>query len=683
MLRLMLRLISGLSAGAALLLGLAPIALLAQTTAPQPAEPMAKAMVGSWGVDLSARDLAVKPGDDFERYASGKWLDSATIAADRPGTDSFSDLAEKVQGEIHALIETAPADSQIGGLYRSFLDEDRVEKLGLAPLKAELARLDAVHGKRNFARAMGESYHGFGSALIDYSIGPDTTNPELNVLTLSQGGLGLPSRDYYLSDAFKIQREAYRAYIERTLTAIGQPRPTKAAAAILAFETALARRHWTPEETRDIARTNNHYSTASLVAYAPGVDWRALFTAAGIKPQASMLVGPNTAIRAEAVLYARTPLATLKLWEAFHIADQAAPYLPRAMVDSKFAFVRTLSGVSTIRPRWKRGVGLVSGDLGELVGQAYVARYFPPQAKARMEALVTNLKSAMAGRISAASWMSPSTRTAALAKLAAMQVMVGYPDKWRDYNGLRIDPGDLYGNAERAARFNAGYELSFLGQPVDHKKWDMTPQTVNAYNGLNENKIVFPAGILQPPFFDVNADDAANYGAIGMVIGHEISHGFDDQGRKIDATGHLSDWWTAEDAKHFEARAKLFGEQYAKFEPLPGVFLKPELTMGENIADFAGIQVAYDAYHAALGGKPAPVLDGLTGDQRFFLADAQVWRAKQRADAIRQRVATNAHSPSRFRILGPLRNVDAWYQAFNVQPGDTLYLPPEARAHIW
>jgi putative endopeptidase len=396
-----------------------------------------------------------------------------------------------------------------------------------------------------------------------------------------------------------------------------------------------------------------------------------------------MIVNEKTAIKQIAALYAKTPLTTLKEWEAFHTADQAAPYLNKAMVDSRFDFVKTLSGVSEQRPRWKRSLSLVDGSLGELIGQDYVAKYVPASSKAKMVELVANLKTAMAARIQGNSWMSDATKKAAIDKLSKMDVMVGYPDKFRDYGALEIKADDLYGNVERASAFNYAYDMEDLGKPVNHKKWVMNPQTVNAYNGGGENKIVFPAGILQPPFFDPNADDAVNYGGIGAVIGHEISHGFDDQGRKFDASGSVRDWWTAEDGKRFDAEAKVFGDEYAKFEAAPGAFVNPKLTMGENIADFAGVQVALDAYHHSLGGKPAPVIDGLTGDQRFFLAYAQVWREKQREDAIRSQVTTDPHSPGRFRIWGPLRNVQAWYDAFGITPDNAMYIPPEKRAKIW
>ena len=423
-------------------------------------------------------------------------------------------------------------------------------------------------------------------------------------------------------------------------------------------------------------------SVAALQSYAPGIDWDRFLAASGIHTRDRVIVLENTAIRAIAALYRETPLETLKDWETFHVVDQAAPYLSRRFVDSRFAFTKTLSGVSTLRPRWKRGATLVDGTLGELLGRAYVERYFPASSKAMLTQLVANLKTAMAGRIRESPWMSPETKTAALDKLAKMQVMVGYPDKWRDYSDLKVDPADLYGNVERSGRFEWEYGLEDLGKPVDRKKWAMTPQTVNAYNSGLENKIVFPAGILQAPYFDPVADPAVNYGAIGAIIGHEISHGFDDQGRKIDATGAVRDWWTKADADRFVAQAKGFGAQYDGYEPVSGMHVNGALTMGENIADLAGVLVALDAYHASLKGQPAPRIDGLTGDQRFFLAYAQEWRSKERDDVLRRQMASDPHTPDKFRVIGPLRNVDAWYDAFDVTRG-AYYLAPADRVRIW
>ncbi|WP_374529916.1 M13 family metallopeptidase [Novosphingobium sp.] len=642
-----------------------------------------KPAIGAWGVDLAGGDSSVTPGNDFLRYTSGKWMDATGIPADRPSIGAFDDLRERTSGQLKDLILNAPAGSKYGAFYASFMDEKRIEQIGLAPLKRDLAAVNAISTKSQFARFMGGTNGKFGSSVVSFGVYADTANPELNVLWMGQDGIGLPEREYYFSPQFEKQRNAYRAYIVRTMKAIGNPDPEKAADTIMGFETEIAYKSWKIDDRRDIDKLNNPMSTAELIAYAPGMDWNAYFAGAGIPAQKRIIVNENTAIKAIAKFFGETPLATLKLWQQFHIADQASPYLTKAMVDSRFEYTKTLNGVTENRPRWKRGVDLVDGSLGELVGQDYVARYFPASSKAKMEALVANLKTAMAGRIRNNDWMSEATKQAALEKLSRMEVMVGYPDKFRNYDALKISATDLYGNVVRAGQFNAAYNLSFLGKPVDKKLWGMNPQTVNAYNGFLENKIVFPAGILQPPFFDPNADDAVNYGAIGAVIGHEISHGFDDQGRKVDASGKVRDWWTPEDAARFVKESEVFGAQYAKFEAAPGAFVNPTLTMGENIADFAGISVALDAYHASLGGREAPVLDGYTGDQRVFLGWAQVWRSKAREDALRRQVATNEHSPAMFRLYGPLRNVPQWYQAFGVKQGDALYLAPEQRAKIW
>jgi putative endopeptidase len=654
---------------------------VAQTTAPAAPAPHAK--LGTWGVDLSARDLTVKPGDDFQKYASGSWLARTEIPADKSRIGSFNELLDSTDEQVKALVTNAPAGSKYGAMYQSMTDESRIEQLGLSPLKPDLAAVVAIGSKAAMARHMGAGRGDFGISLFSYHLEADTADASMNALNLNQAGLGMPNRDYYLKPEFKKQRDAYRAYVERTFKAIGNPNPAAAADRVLAFETAIAEKSWASADRRDIEKTNNPMTTAELEAYAPGFPWAAYFAGAEVPPQKRMIVNEKSAIRDLAAIYAATPLSTLKEWQAFHVADSAAPYLNKAMVDSRFDYVKTITGVGQNLPRWKRAVSLVNGSMGELVGQDYVTRYFPPASKTKMVQLVANLKAAMADRIHTNSWMSEPTKAAALEKLSRMQVMVGYPDKFRDYSKLEIRPDDLYGNVKRAGKFNAAYAMEDLGKPVNHKKWGMNPQTVNAYNGGGENQVVFPAAILQPPFFDPAADDAVNYGAIGAVIGHEISHGFDDQGRKYDASGTVRDWWTKEDAARFDAQTKVFGDQYAKFEAAPGAFVNPKLTMGENIADFAGVQVALEAYHRSLGGKPAPVLDGLTGDQRFFLAFAQVWREKQREDALRSQVTSDPHSPGRFRVLGPLRNVQAWYDAFGITPDSPMYIPPEKRAHIW
>jgi putative endopeptidase len=638
---------------------------------------------GSWGVDLGARDTSVKPGDDFDRFANGGWFAKTEIPADQASAGVDYDVYNLTQRQLRQVVTGAAATSQVGGLYQSFADEARVEALGAKPLMADLAKVAAIKDKSEMARFMGASQGAFGMTIVGGGPYADTDDPTINVLWLGQGGLGLPEREYYLDDQFKPQRDAYRAYIVRTLGLTGAKNPEAAADAIMAYETEIAKVSWKIADRRDIGKINNPMSSAELAAYAPGLDWNAWFAGAGIGPQKRMIVNETTAVRDISALYAKTPLDTLKLWQQFHVANQASPYLSKAFVDSRFDYTKVLSGVSELRPRWKRGLTLVDGSLGELVGETYSSQYFPASAKAKMEALVANLKLAMGDRIRANSWMASATKEAALAKLQKMDVMVGYPDKWRDYSGLKIDAADLYGNVQRSGKFEYAYQLGELGKPVDRKKWSMNPQEVNAYNGGLENKIVFPAGILQAPYFSESVDDAVNYGAIGAVIGHEIIHGFDDQGRKIDANGAVRDWWTPEDAAKFDAAAKAFGAQYATYEAAPGAFINPDLTMGENIADLAGLEVAYDAYHRSLGGKPAPVIDGLTGDQRFFLAFAQAWRSKEREDSIKQQVASDPHSPARWRIIGPVRNVDAWYQAFGVGADAKYYLKPEDRTKIW
>lgn len=638
---------------------------------------------GKWGVDLNARDTSVKPGDDFDKYANGGWFAHTEIPSDQASAGVDYDVYNLTQRQLRQLVTGAPATSQVGGLYQSFMNEAKVEALGTKPLMADINAVAAIEDKSAMARFMGTTQGTFGSTIVSGGPYADTNDPTTNVLWLGQAGLGLPEKDYYLNDSFKAQRDAYRSYIARTMKMVGNAAPEKAADEIMAFETEIAKVSWAIADRRDIGKINNPMSSDELAAYAPGLDWKAWFEGSGIAPQKRIIVNENTAVRDIAALYAKTPLDTIKLWQQFHIADNAAPYLPKAFVDSRFEYTKVLSGVGELRPRWKRGLTLVDGSLGELVGETYSKQYFPASAKAKMETLVANLKLAMGDRIRTNSWMAPETKAAALDKLSKMDVMVGYPDKWRDYSGLKIDPADLYGNVKRSAAFEYAYALSDLNKPVDRKKWSMNPQEVNAYNGGLENKIVFPAGILQAPYFSENVDDAVNYGAIGAVIGHEITHGFDDQGRKIDANGAVRDWWTAADAARFEAQAKAFGAQYATYEAAPGAFINPDLTMGENIADLAGLEVAYDAYHRSLNGKEAPVIDGLTGDQRFFLAFAQAWRDKAREDSIKQQVASDPHSPARWRIIGPVRNVDAWYKAFGVTPDSKYYIKPEDRTKIW
>jgi putative endopeptidase len=639
---------------------------------------------GTWGVDLSTRDLSVRPGDDFQRYAAGKWLDANPIPADKPSNSIGSEVNDRNQERLRSIITSAPKDSQLGSLYASYLDEARLEQLDAAPLKADLARVDAIKSKAEFTQYMAGTLSDYGSTLFAVGTLPDPNNPAMNTLYVGTSGMGLPDRDYYLLDKYNPQRDAYRAYIERTLALVDTPNAAATADGILAFETEIAKLSWDKTDLRDIDKLNNMMTEAELAAYAPGFDWAPYLKAArvsGVVPKA--MVADNTAIKALAALYAQTPLDTLKSWQRFKVASQASPYLSKRFVDSNFEYAKVLSGTKQLRPRWRRGIDQVDGRLGELLGETYVQRYFAPSSKAMMEELVGNLKKAAAVRIKGNSWMSDATKQAALTKLEKMQVMVGYPEKFRDYSQLVMKGDDLYGNVKRSSAFEYDYQLSELGKPVDKKKWGMSPATVDAYNAFFENKIVFPAGILQAPFFDPQADAAVNYGSIGAVIGHEIMHGFDDQGRKFNEIGAAKDWWTKEDAERFKALTAELGKQYSSYEAAPGVFINGDFTMGENIGDMSGLEVAYEAYKMSLNGKPAPVLDGLTGDQRFFLAFAQAWRGNQRDDAIKTQVASDPHSPRRYRIIGPLRNLDAWYNAFNIAPDSKFYIPPEKRVRIW
>jgi putative endopeptidase len=667
--------------GAILLACSALATIPAAAQQPAPAAPQT-VRFGTWGVDISTRDLGVKPGDDFQRYAAGKWMDENEIPADKSQNGVGSELADRNQEQLRAIVMTAPKETQLGAFYASYMDEARLEQLDAAPLKADLARVDAIKDKAAFTKLMADTFADFGSTLFAAGILPDPANPAINIAFVGTSGMGLPDRDYYLLDKYKPQRDAYRAYIQRTLELTGTANAAAAADQVLAFETEIAKFSWPVTDLRDIDKLNNPMTPAQLQAYAPQIDWNRYLADTGVVTP-KLIVGDNTAVKAMAAFYDKAPLETLKTWQKFKIADQASNYLSKRFVDNKFEFTKTLTGAKELRPRWRRGINEVDGRLGELLGQTYIDRYFPAQSKAMMEELVVNLKLAAAERIKGNSWMEAATKQAALAKLAKMDVMVGYPEKFRDFSKLTMKADDLYGNIKRSAAFEWAYQLDDLNKPVDRKKWVMSPATVNAYNGGLENKIVFPAGILQPPFFDPQADLAANYGSIGAIIGHEIMHGFDDQGRKIDERGAVRDWWTKADAERFKALTTELGKQYASYEAAPGVFINGDFTMGENIGDMSGLEVAYVAYQMALKGKPAPVIDGLTGEQRFFLAFAQAWRGEQREDAIKTQVASDPHSPRRYRIIGPLRNLDAWYEAFNVGADSKFYIPPEKRVRIW
>ena len=684
-----------LSAAAALALTAATGVTIAYARATPP--PITEAQIakasrmGPWGFDLSAMNRAIKPGDDFVGFSSGTYLANLDIPADRTNWNSFAILRELSDARIGAVIDRSAATpgakgeaQQIGGLYNSFMSEAAIEALDAKPLAGDLAAIRKARTLPAIARLMGKTNGGFGSSFFASYISQDAKDPNVNVTYLTQAGLGLPNRDYYLEAKFAEKKTAYQAYVAKLLTMAGWADAEKAAADIVALETTIAQAQWPIADQRDADKTYNPKTIAELEALAPGFPWKAWLMGASLGEAPRVIVGEPTAFTRIAAIYAATPVATLQAWQAFHTVDQASPYLSRRFVDANFEFrAKTLSGQPEQRARWKRGVTLVSSNLGEAVGKLYVDAYFPAESKAKMEKLVADLRVALKGRIDKLDWMSPETKVKAQAKLAAFTVKIGYPNKWRDYSALKITTGDLYGNVERATAFEWAFNVAKLGKPVDRDEWGMFPQTVNAYYNPTLNEIVFPAAILQPPFFDPEADAAINYAGIGAVIGHEISHGFDDEGRKFDGDGSLRDWWQPADAAKFEVQTARLGAQYSAFEPVPGSRVNGDLTMGENIGDLGGILIALDAYHLSLGGQPAPVIDGLTGDQRFFLGFSQIWRSKYRDDAIRQQVVSDPHSPAQFRVIGTLRNVDAWYDAWGVKPGDKWYVKPEDRVRIW
>jgi putative endopeptidase len=666
------------------------LSALSLGVAAQAADPLAAKRMGPWGFDLTGQDRTTSPGKDLSRFATGAFTDKLVIPADRSRWGSFDELRELSDARSRAIIEAAAADpsspeaAQIGALYASFMDETRVNALGAKPLAKDLAAIRAAKTKPQIAALMGKAMSTFTGSFFGAYVSDDQKIPGRYALYLSQGGLGLPDRDYYLKPAFAEKKAAYQAYVAQTLTAIGWSDPAVRAAEIVALETEIAQVSWTRAERRDDVKMYNPTSPKALAEMAPGFPWSHFLQAAGLAEQPRLVVGETSAFPKIAAIFASASIPTLQAWQAFTTTDNAAPYLSKAFVDAHFNFRgKTLSGQPEQRPRWKRGVAAVDGNLGESVGKLYVAKYFTPQAKAQMEALVGNLKLALKARIEKLEWMGPDTKAEALTKLARMNVKIGYPSKWRDYSNYVVRKDDLYGNVERGVAFEWAHNLDKLSKPVDREEWEMFPQTVNAYFMPPKNEIVFPAAILAPPFFDPEADPAVNYGGIGAVIGHEITHAFDDQGRQSDADGQLRDWWTPQDAERFMAQAKRLGDQYQAFEPLPGARINGELTMGENIADMGGVLIGYDAYLISLGGKPAPVIDGYTGAQRFFLSWAQVWRGKIRDDALRQQLVSDPHSPAYYRANGAVRNSDVFYEAFGVKPGDPMYVPPEERVRIW
>jgi len=667
----------------------ATFAACSQTPAPPPAAPL-----GS-GVDATGFDKAVRPQDDFYKHVNGGWLTKTEIPAEKPAYGAFDELADGAEKDIRDIIETAAKEpnrqagsvsQQVGDLFASFMDEARAESLGMTPIQRHLDAIAAIKTVADVARVSGElSAIGIGSPANEY-IEPDAKDPSTNIVTFVQAGTSLPEREYYLSKDAKYAevRAKYVEYLTKMLGMIGRKNAAADAKAILALETEIARVQWTPAESRDAIKTYNKVAVAKFNADYAGFDWATWMKVQGLDKAPNAIVAQPSFFKGFSALAARTPVETWKAWLSAQVVISEARLLSKAFVDVNFDFfAKTLNGQQAQRPRWKRGVTLVNGSLGEAVGKLYVDKHFPPDAKVRMEKMIANLLEAYKQSITSLDWMTPETKKEALAKLAKFTTKIGYPDKFRSYAGLELKPNDLVGNAERANRFETDFQTAKLGKPVDRSLWLMTPQEVNAYYNPVQNEIVFPAAILQPPFFNFKADDAVNYGGIGAVIGHEIGHGFDDQGRHYDGDGKLRDWWTTADATEFDKRAKMLVAQFNAFEALPGLHINGELTLGENIGDLGGLSIAFKAYKISLGGKPSATIDGLPGEPRGFLGWTQASCSKMRDEYHRVMRPSNEHAPSMYRGSNPLTNIDAFYDAFGLKPGDKMFRKPEERVRIW
>jgi putative endopeptidase len=655
-------------------------------------EPAHPARIGTWGVDLTSRDAGVKAGDDFYRFAIGHWLDTNEIPPDRSSWSTFAVLAneaeQQLRGLVEALPENAPAGSneqKVRDLYRTYLDTQTIESLGLKPVQSMLDAVRAVRTHEDVAKLLGRPDMPLRTP-IGEGITIDAKNPDRYIVAVTQSGLGLPERDYYLKDdpSLKEIRAKYQAHIERMLTLGGEKNAAAQAKSIVELETQLAKLHWPIAKRRQRDLTYNLRTREELTQLAPEFPWQAQLAAAGIADQKEFVVRELDAVQGLGKLFRQVPVTRWRSYMTYHLLEGSAGVLPKAFDDERFDFYgRTLNGQPEQRERWKRALNAVDGALGEAVGAMYVARYFPPESKVKMIALVENLRAAYAERMKHLPWMSESTKQAALEKLATFRPKIGYPDKWRDYTALEVRSGDAFGNFLRASLFDWERDVQRLDKPTDRDEWGMTPQTVNAYYNPTFNEIVFPAAILQPPYFDPNADAAVNYGAIGGVIGHEMGHGFDDQGAKSDARGVLRTWWAPADEEAFKKLVDRLATQYDGYTVLPGLNINGRLTLGENIGDLGGLTVAYEAYHISLKGAATPVLDGFTGDQRFFLSWAQAWRSLLRDARLRTQVMSDPHSPPQFRVNGVVRNMDEWYAAFDVKPTDQLYLAPDERVKIW
>jgi len=681
-----------LSAAALLLVASMAQAESAKSTTGNKAAPKLSA-----GIALEYVEPGVRPQDDFFQHLNGKWLKTVEIPADKSSWGAFHKLHDDTQPQLRAIIEKSAATKNakagsevqlIGDFFASYMDEARLEQLGIRPLKGELDRIAAIKDKAELPATFARLNRIGVTTPFGFYIHQDAKDSTRYVADLYQGGLGMPDRDYYLkADDAKLAdtRAKYQQHVEKMLALSGDKNAAANAKAVVDLETELARVQWTKVENRDPIKTYNKVEIAKLAEMAPGYDWSAWLKEAGIGGKTDyVIVSQPSYLKGMAEIVNRVPLETWKLYLQLHAVNGYANYLSKAFVDQRFAFHGTaLSGAPKLEPRWKRGVSTVEGALGDAVGKLYVKEHFPAERKARMEVLVKNLMEAYRQSIDTLDWMSPATKKEAQAKLAKFTPKIGYPNKWKDYSSLTVKRDDLVGNVMRSREVEYNRELNKLGKPIDRDEWGMTPQTVNAYYNPELNEIVFPAAILQPPFFDAKADDAVNYGGIGAVIGHEISHGFDDQGSQYDGDGNMRNWWTEEDGKRFAEKTKVLVQQYAGYSPLPGYNVNGELTLGENIGDNSGLAIAYKAYKLSLNGKPAPVINGLTGDQRFYMGWGQVWRAKMREPAQINQVKTDPHSPAQFRANGTLKNQPGFYEAFGVKEGDKMYLAPKDRVIIW
>jgi endothelin-converting enzyme/putative endopeptidase len=651
-------------------------------------------LLGEWGLETQYFSESVAPGDDFFTYVNEGWIKQAKFPPGMPKMDSFTEVFLRTEGQIQdimddLLVNAKAGDAkgqQLANLYKSYMDTSRIEALGITPLKADLADILAIARADEVARWMAKPQQ---DSVIGTGVDLDQKAPEHYVLYLGQSGLGLPGREFYLNDEapFPETRKAYVSYIESLFSKAGIDRADERANDILSFETAIAQRHWTPAQNRDRLKNYNPMTRKELIAFAPGFAWQEFLDESKLGDQDKFIVRSDSAIKETAALMADTPLDTLRSYLAFHFINNQAPYLSQSYRDASFDFFqRTLQGIEEQRPRELSALNYVSSNLGEVLGQIYVERYFPPENKAMMEQYIHFIREAFRQRIAASNWMDAATKKEAFAKLDGFVAKIGYPDQWQDFSSVEIKPDDLLGNNRRIQEWYNDDALAKLTQPRRHWEWMLDPQIVNAYYSASRNEIVFPAAILQPPFFDPNADPAANFAAIGAVIGHEMGHGFDDQGSRSDGDGVIRDWWTDESRKHFEEQAQGLVEQYSVYEPITGTNINGQLTLGENIGDLGGLSIAFHAYQNFLKDShdgAAPIIDGLTGEQRFFMAWAQLWRTIQTEDSLRNRLLTAPHSPGEYRVNGVIRNMDAWYEAFDVTPEHELFLPPEQRISIW